>query len=61
MKCPNCGSTTQAHIDDHETYVWKDIVTVYLYYKCGCGRRFTTKLKANRCEEKFYGEMEKEY
>lgn len=58
MKCPNCGS--QVHIDDHETYVWRDIVAVYLIYKCGCGYRFSTRLEANRSEEKFYGEMEKE-
>ena len=53
MKCPNCGSTAQVRLDDHETYVWKDIVAVYLNYKCGCGCRFTTRLEANRSEEKF--------
>ena len=60
VKCPNCGSTAQPRIDDHETYIWKDIVAVYLIYKCGCGCRFSTRLEANRSEEKFYGEMEKE-
>ena len=40
MKCPNCGSTAQVRIDNHETYVWKDIVSVYLIYKCGCGCQF---------------------
>lgn len=59
MKCPNCGSTAQVHIDNHETYVWKDIVSVYLIYKCGCGCQFASRLEINRNEEKFYGEIEK--
>lgn len=58
MKCPNCGSTAQVRLDDHETYVWKDAVVVYLIYKCGCGCRFASRLEANRSEEKFYGKME---
>lgn len=59
MKCPNCGSTAQAHIDDYETYVWRDVVSVYLNYKCGCGCLFTSRLEINRNEEKFLGEIEK--
>ena len=60
MKCPNCGSTAQVRLDNHETYVGKDIVAVCLTYKCGCGCRFTTRLEADRSEEEFYGKMEKE-
>ena len=57
IKCPNCGSTAQVHLDDYETYIWKDIVAVYLTYKCGCGYKFTTRLEVNRSEEKFYEEI----
>ena len=60
MKCPNCGSTAQVRIDDYETYVWRDVVSVYLNYKCGCGCLFTSRLEVNRDEEKFLGEIEKE-
>lgn len=59
MKCPNCGSTAQVCIDDYETYVWRDVVSVYLNYKCGCGCLFTSRLEINRNEEKFLGEIEK--
>ena len=59
MKCPNCGSTAQVRIDDHETYVWRDTVSIYLIYKCGCGRRFASRLEASRSEEKLLGEIEK--
>ena len=52
MKCPNCGSTAQVRIDDHETCVWRNTVTIYLNYKCGCGCRFSSRLEANRSEEK---------
>lgn len=58
MKCPNCGSTAQNRIDDHETFIWKDTVSVYLFYKCGCGCRFVSRLEVNRSEEKFYGKIE---
>ena len=60
MKCPNCGSTAQVRLDDHDTFVWKKTVSVYLIYKCGCGCRFANRLEANRSEEKFYGKIEKE-
>lgn len=59
MKCPNCGSTAQVRIDDYETYVGRDVVSVYLNYKCGCGCLFTSRLEINRNEEKFLGEIEK--
>ena len=54
MKCPNCGSTAQVRINDHETYIWKDIVTVYLTYTCGCGCKFTTRIEVDRSNEKFF-------
>ena len=60
MKCPNCGSTAQPLLIDHETYVWKEIVSVYLIYECGCGCRFASRLEADRTKETFYGEIEKE-
>lgn len=54
IKCPNCGSTSQVRIDDHETYVWKKIVSIYLTYKCGCGCKFATKIVVDRNNENFY-------
>ena len=58
-KCPNCGSTAQIQIKDNNTFVWKDIVSVYLEYTCGCGCAFATRLEMNRADEKFYGVIEK--
>lgn len=59
MKCPNCGSTAQVRIDDHETYVWRDALSVYLTYKCGCGCKFVTRVEADRSNEKFFEIIEK--
>ena len=59
IRCPNCGSTAQVHIDNHETYVWKDIVSIYLTYKCGCGCQFVSRLEISRDEERFYKKIEK--
>lgn len=59
VKCPNCGSTTQIHINNHETYVWKDTLSIYLTYKCGCGCKFATKIEIDKNNEKFYGVIEK--
>ena len=60
MKCPNCGSTAQVRLANHETYVWRDTVSVYLVYQGGCGCRLASRIAASRKEEKFYGEIEKE-
>lgn len=57
MKCPNCNSTAQVCLVDHETYIWKDNISIYLNYKCDCGCRFTSKLEVNRSEEKIYKEI----
>ena len=53
IKCPNCGSSAQVRIDDRrrETFVWKDIVSVYLGYICGCGCKFVTRLQVSRDKE----------
>ena len=53
-KCPNCGSTAQVYIYYHETYVWKDKVSVYLTYRCGCGCKFVTRIQTDRDNEKIY-------
>ena len=60
MKCPNCGSTAQIRIEYHDTYVWQNLVSIYLTYKCGCGCRFTSRLEVDRSEEKFFEKIEKE-
>lgn len=60
MRCPNCGSTAQVRVYDHETCVWKDTVSVYLIYKCGCGCQFASSLEIDRNKEKFYGKIEEE-
>ena len=54
IKCPNCGSTAQVCIEDHETFVWKDTLSIYLTYKCGCGCKFSTKTEVDRNNEKLY-------
>ena len=59
IRCPNCGSTAQVKVVDNTTFVWKDIVSVYLEYKCGCGCNFYTRIEADRKDEKFYGIAEK--
>ena len=59
MKCPNCGSTAQVYIYDHEFFVWQDTVSIYLMYKCGCDYQFVTKMTADRSEEKLFGEIVK--
>ena len=59
VKCPNCGSTAQIWISDHETYVWKNKISVYLIYECGCGCEFATRVETDRSNEKFYEIIEK--
>ena len=59
MNCPNCGLETQVYIDNHETFVWKDILSIYLTYKCGCGCKFVTNIKIDKSNEKFYEIIEK--
>lgn len=53
-KCPNCGSTAQVYLDYQETYVWKNMISIYLTYKCGCGCRFVTKIQVDKNNEKIY-------
>lgn len=60
IKCPKCGSTAQPRAIDHQSFVWKFSVSVYLTYECGCGCKFATRLEADRENEKFYGLVEKE-
>ena len=60
IRCPNCGSSAQVRIDDHQTFVWKDTVSLYLIYTCGCGYKFVTRLQIDRDKEQLYGEIKKE-
>lgn len=52
IKCPNCGSTAQVKLINHETYIWQKEIAVYLDYKCGCGQRFVTSIITDRENEK---------
>lgn len=52
IKCPNCGSTAQVKLKNHETYIWQNEIAVYLDYKCGCGQHFITSIITNRENEK---------
>lgn len=54
MKCPACGMSTSFYIIDHDTYVWHDIISVHITYKCDCGRRFITRTQVNRSNEEMY-------
>ena len=45
MRCPNCGSTAQVRPGGHETFVWKDTISIYLFYKCGCGCSFVSRIR----------------
>lgn len=42
IKCPNCGSSAQ--LNNFETEYQEDgwTITVVRWYRCGCGRGFTT-------------------
>lgn len=42
IKCPNCGSTAQIEILKTEYKEDGAIIEVIRYYRCGCGREFTT-------------------
>ena len=43
IKCPSCGSTAQVKIVGHDTYIWSTRIGLYIDYKCGCGKCFTTR------------------
>ena len=51
IKCPNCGSTAQIKFLCHDFFVWQNTVSVYLTYRCGCGRLFSTRIIMNREQE----------
>ncbi len=51
IKCPNCGSSAQIKLLCHDTFIWRNTVTVYLTYKCGCGRHFSTSIAMNKDQE----------
>ena len=48
IKCPNCGSTAQVRM----TNIWKDEISIYINYSCGCGHSFVTKETCEKDEEK---------
>lgn len=52
IKCPNCGSTAQLMMRDSEHFLWRDQITIYITYSCGCGHTFVTKETYERDEEK---------
>ena len=56
VKCPNCGSTAQIQIIDHDTYIWHDTINIYITYRCGCGRGFVTRTQVDKANEKMYEE-----
>ena len=56
IKCPNCGSTAQAHIIDQEMYIWNEQIHIYLTYRCGCGRGFVTRTIVDKANEVMYYE-----
>jgi hypothetical protein len=37
---------------DSEHFLWKDTITIYVTYSCGCGHSFVTKETYERDEEK---------
>ena len=61
IKCPSCGSTAQVWIDDHETFVWRNTLSIYLTYKCGCGCKFVTRVQVDRDNEKLYEIIEEKH
>ena len=51
IKCPNCGSTAQVKMVNYEPYLWERELALYIDYKCGCGKCFTTRQIFERKEE----------
>ena len=56
IKCPNCSKPAGGNIIDTEVYIWHDIVSVYITYRCECGRGFVTKSIIDKANEKMYEE-----
>ena len=56
IKCPNCGKPAGANIIDTEVYIWHDIVSVYITYRCECGRGFITRAQIDKANEEMYEE-----
>lgn len=56
IKCPNCGLTTLIQIIDHDTYIWNNTISIYITYRCGCGRGFVTRTEIDKANEKMYEE-----
>lgn len=55
IKCPNCGKPAGANFIDTQVYVWREVISVYITYKCECGREFTTRSQVDReSHEKMY-------
>ena len=54
VKCPNCGSTAQIQLIDHDTYIWNEQINIYLTYRCGCGRGFVTRATIDKANEEMY-------
>ena len=56
IKCPNCGNPVGANFIDIDTYVWHDIISVYITYRCECGRGFVTRAEIDKANEEMYEE-----
>lgn len=56
VRCPNCGSTAQPKIADSQHFVWKNEVSIFIKYKCGCGQEFTTREIFERKNEQIINE-----
>lgn len=51
LKCPNCGSSAQLKLINHQTFIYSVKVSLYLDYKCGCGCLFSTREVLDRKPE----------
>ena len=54
IKCPNCGRTDCLQLIDHDTYIWDNLISIYLTYQCQCGRGFVTRVSTDREKEALY-------
>lgn len=59
VKCPNCGSTAQVRMINHQSFVYSTTISLYLGYKCGCGCHFSTKEVLERKPEEIEITFEK--
>lgn len=56
IRCPNCSSTAQLKVIDHDTYIWRNGGSVYITYRCGCGRGFVIRVPFDIAKGEMYDE-----